>query len=104
VSPHTAYGDETSWYAGYGGLVQYWLTTDEAGAYRFESYPDAVRAREALLSSQVAAEAAVEELRADRAAPASGLARSTGISSVHTNTLVGLPQMERVPPLNGSLG
>jgi hypothetical protein len=54
--------EEAAWYAGYGGLVRYRLTTDRPDAYRFDSFPDAVRTKEALLSLGVADEAEIEEV------------------------------------------
>jgi hypothetical protein len=61
VALPAAGGDETAWYAGYGGLVRYRLTPHRKEAHRFDSYPDAVRTREALLSLGVAGQAEIAE-------------------------------------------
>jgi hypothetical protein len=62
VAQSSADRNEAAWYAGYGGLVRYRLTTDQLAAYRFDNCADAVRTKDALLSLRVADEAELEEL------------------------------------------
>ncbi len=53
--------DETLWYSGYGGVVQYRVSAERGDAHHFDRFPDAVVTKEGLLSSGVADADEIEE-------------------------------------------